>query len=106
MFPLFHKEARGEIGYDPSFDLRIEGKVEPLQGLLFFKGCLLYSDGELLRLPSLDLILDDEGEEDKVGEFVFLRLDEPESRVSSNPPSFSFRRLAHEVVINHDAPRG
>ncbi len=38
MLLLLDKEAGGEIGNGASFDLRVEGEVEPFQRLLFFEG--------------------------------------------------------------------
>lgn len=38
----------GEVRHDDSlFDPGIDGKIEPLEGLLFFKGCLPDPLGEL-----------------------------------------------------------
>lgn len=45
--PLLTIDDIGEVRHDPPFDPGIEGKIEPLEGLLFFKGCLPDPLGEL-----------------------------------------------------------
>lgn len=48
MFSFFHKQAGGKISNHPALDLRVEGEVEPLEGFLFFKACLLRAGLKLL----------------------------------------------------------
>src|SRR5271157_296143 len=106
MLPLLHEEAGGQIGHDASLDLRVEGEVELLQGLLFFKGCLLDPERQFLRLSSLDLVLHHEGKEGTVWELIFFRLRDPELERFCKTAELQCFQLGQKLMINHDAPPG
>ena len=103
MLFLLYKETGGKVGNGAPFDPRVEGEVEPLQSLLFFEGGLPDAQGELLRLPPFDLVLDDEGEKGEMGEVIIFRLGEPEFQAFQEPSQFQLSQLVYEVMVDHRA---
>ena len=71
---LLDEVTGGKIHDESLVDVRIEGKVKIFNALVISEICPPQGESESFLSPSGDFILDDHGEEIRIGEFVFYGL--------------------------------
>ena len=98
----FHEATRGQVAQLLGGDLRVEGPVELLQRLLLLEARAMQPLGEHLRLPPVDLVVEQQSEELDVAEPLILGLGAPHLQGKQHPAQLEGLQFGLELGRLHD----